>query len=165
MRLESALISSIALLLSLILFFLGIFFLIPFSQAKVANFITSHLVDIGVISLLFAVLLVACFIPLCRRRYLLIEMGDIRIQEQVLGEIAQKSLASFFPGKEVSCLAYVRQKHKVEILANLPYVGVEDQEQVLGQIEEKLAQVFAHQCGLTRKFLLNVSFRAKMPSS
>lgn len=112
-----------------------------------------------------AFVLTLCFMQLCRRRYLLVKMGGMEIQDKVLAQVAHKSIASFFPGMEVSCSARIYRKKKVEIVANLPYVTFEEQEQMLTNIEQKLANTFAHQCGLTREFLFNVSFRAKMPSS
>ena len=164
MRFESALISIIALLLGFLLFFSGLFFLMPSFQLKMTSYLEGHFVQCGLTCIFFSIVLIACFIPLCRRSYLFIEMGNTSIQDGVLSEMAQKSIAPFFPGKEVSCSAHVRRKRKVEILANLPYVKVEEQEQILEQIEIKLAGTLAHQCGLTGKFLLNVNFRAKIPS-
>ncbi len=164
MRLESTLISIVALLLGFLLFFSGLLFLVPLFQSKLVAYVEGHFVQCGIALILFSVLLIGCFIPLCKRSYLLIEMGDTSIQDCVLSEMAQKSIGLFFPGKEVNCTARIRSKQRVEILANLPYVKVEEQEQLLEAIEMKLVRTLAHQCGLTGKFLLNVSFKTKSPS-
>ncbi|MCH9609413.1 MAG: hypothetical protein S4CHLAM45_05540 [Chlamydiales bacterium] len=165
MRLESTLISLIALLLGTLLFFTGLFLVIPFFQLNLVSYLGGHLVSLGVLLIFFSMILLSCFTLLCKRRYLLVKMGGVSIQDRVFAEVARMSIAPFFPGKEVNCRSVIHGKRKVEILANLPYVKIEEQEMTLEKIEKTLALTLARRCGLTSEFLLNVSFQEKIPTA
>ncbi|MFN0064610.1 MAG: hypothetical protein ACKVOH_00050 [Chlamydiales bacterium] len=166
MRIESIVISMISLLLGGILLLLGTFFVAapyyPLFCHKMSLLLAEPgrvVVEIGVVFLLLSLLLLTAFYGLNKRRYLLIRMGECAIHENVLSELAKRSLAEIFPAQDVFCDVIVKRKGRVEILANIPYVRKENQKETLQQIEAKLSKTMASQCGFYKEFLFNVSFQ------
>lgn len=84
MRTENVLISLVALLLGLLLLIFGVLFVssayFSIFEATMVSYFSAHLFKIGVISLLFAFVLLGAFCALSRRRYLLVKMGAFQFK-------------------------------------------------------------------------------------
>jgi hypothetical protein len=168
MRTEHLLISLVGLLLGFILLFVGVFlFFVPYFESFLQilkQLITHHLAEISYLgSAIFFLGIVLLFLLLWlnRRRYLLIKMGTVSLQDRLIAYYAKESLQNLFPGQAVDCDVIVKRKKKVEILANLPFVEEENQENTLKEIEKELVAILHKQCQYDREFILNVSFSAQ----
>jgi len=151
MRTEHLLISLAALVLSFLLCGVG-FFLFFFPEAIVNVRLW------GLIFFSFGVALLATFSLLTRRRYLLIKMGGVSIHEKLLRHFASETLRELFPHHKIACDVTVHRKGRVEIMAQIPYLSEERQEQKLEEIEQALSAAFLKYCGWKEPFIFNVSF-------
>lgn len=160
---------TIAFLLSLTLFGLGILFLLlphaPYFHQQLITFLQDRMdlftwIGLGVFAL--GCLLFSVFYAMNRPGYLLIEMGPypIFIDNEAIATLVKKELEQLYPGKRLHCEVILRKKDKVEILTDLPAIEVEDLEERLNQIEKKLTSMLSTTCGYQREFIFNVSFRS-----
>jgi hypothetical protein len=85
-------------------------------------------------------------------------MGGISIVDHLINQLAEERLEKLFPGQVIECQTKVRHKKKVEIVAHLPFVFVDDQATTLEEVERELAALLHKQCCYVGAFILNVSF-------
>ncbi len=151
MRIEHLLFSLIALLLSFLFVFCGLFLLL-FPDAVL------NLKAIGITMLSLGVFLLLFFPLLVRRRYLLLKMGGVAIHERLVRHFAKESLQALFPNHTIDCDVILHKKGKVEILATIPYLSEMRREQKLEEIETHLSASLLKYCGCKDPFIFNVSF-------
>ena len=94
-----------------------------------------------------------------RRRYYHIRMGDLaaKVDEAVVDKYVSTYWKELFPGQEVACEVVVR-KNRIEIIADLPHVPVDQQHDMAIRIEKDLKELFAQVLEYRNPFLFNVSF-------
>ncbi len=167
MRASAIFLSLSGLLFSFFLLFAGIFFLLLpcFPQAwmayRAALSDTFFVSSCGLFLIGLGALLLIALAMMHRRRYLLVKMGGSRrllIKSDVFQKIALKCLQETFPHQKVDCDVIIKRRKEVCVIADLPFVVVEQRGAILEQIEEGLEQAFANLCGYTKEFLLNVQF-------
>ncbi len=146
MRAEHLLITVSALLLSFFLYGIG------------TLLIAFELLAWGLVSFLFGTLFLFLFYLVSRRRYMLIRMGSVAIDEKVIRQFAEDALQGLFPNQKIACEAIVHTKGKIEILADIPYLSEQRREQKLEEIETALCTTLLKHCGWKGTFIFNVSF-------
>lgn len=165
MRTEHLFLSLLGLAVGFMLVFAGfLLFLppfIPFYAKFLQALVEQHLTGISYfgLSLFFlGVLFLTLFNLLNQRRYLLIKMGGFTVKDRVVAHFAKETLEKLFPGQGVDCSVIIRNKRRIEILANIPHVEEKDRESTLQGIENALADVLQKQFHYDHEFLFNVSF-------
>lgn len=151
MRTEHLFFSLAGLLLSFILIGGGLFFIL-------FPHVIFDLRSVGIFSVSLGVFLLLIFFLLSRRRYLLLKMGGVEINEKLLCRFAQDTLQNLFPLHSVECDLILHKKGKIEILAHIPYLSEERREEKLEEIESALSVALLKYCGWKGSFIFNVSF-------
>lgn len=165
MKTQHLLISLVGLLLGFVMVCGGIFiFLVRFVPAielSLRSLILHHLAGLsycGLALLFCGVLFLTALARLSRRRYFLLKMGGVSVEDRLLAHFAEESLQKFFPDQAVACEVLSRAHGKIEIMANIPYLAEKRRDHILSEIERILILTLRKQCQYERDFILNVSF-------
>ncbi len=165
MKRQHLLISLLGLLLGFLMICGGLFlFLIrylPNLELAIRALILNHqerLSYFGLCLFLSGLLFLAALFRLSRRRYFLLKMGGVSIEDRVLAHFAEESLQKFFPGQSVACEVFGRAQGKIEIMANIPPLSESSREHILNEIERVLVLTLKKQCQYDGEFVFNVSF-------
>ncbi|MEZ5315570.1 MAG: hypothetical protein R3E91_05130 [Chlamydiales bacterium] len=153
MRIERILISLTALFLSCFLIVFG-FLLWAFPEILI------DLESVGVFFLSLGFLLLLLFLFLMRRRYLLLKMGGVSIDERLVVHFVKEVLKELFPKSKVDCDVILHKHQKMEILANIPYLSEESCEPQLEEIETRLSAELLKHFGLNYAFIFNLNLEA-----
>ena len=158
-------VSLIGLFLGFFLIFAGIFLFaapyIPALSSALRSLVINHLESLstfGLILLFMGALTLTLLMLLNRRRYFLLKMGGVSVEDSLISHFAQESVQKFFPDQTVECDVIVKRGGKLEILANIPHLPEETKSQTLHAIEKELTVLLLKQCQYTRDFTLNLSF-------
>ena len=168
MRTEHLLISLVGLCLAFLMLFGGIFLFfspyVPLFERTLHSLFFQHLMGVsyfGLALFFLGVMFLSMLVWLNRRRYLLLKMGTVSVEDRLIAHFAKTSLQTLFPDQPIECDVIVKKKKKLEILANVPFVQEEDQERTFKEIERVLVSVLQKQCQYDRDFTLNVNFLAE----
>ncbi len=163
MRAEHLLISLTGLFFCFIMVFAGIFLFFAPNIPNFAENLDRHLTAIsrmGLALFLLGALFLTFLLMLNKRRYLLLKMGGVSIEDSLIAHFAKESLQPLFPNKLIDCDCVIKRNH-IEILANLPFVDLESREETLIECEKRLKVVLQRQCQYDKEFIYNVSFSTK----
>ncbi|MFC2049121.1 hypothetical protein ACFLR2_00395 [Chlamydiota bacterium] len=165
MKKQHLLISLVGLMLGFMMVGAGTFlFLVQYVPAvkwALRSLILFHLEGLsacGLVLLFCGVLFLTALARLNQRRYFLLKMGGVSIEDRLLAHYAQESLQKFFPDQPVACEILSRAHGKIEIMANIPQIPEIRREHILSEIERALILMLRKQCQYERDFIFNVSF-------
>ncbi len=165
MKSQHLLISLVGLLLGFAMVCLGIFLFlaryVPAIELALRSLFLNHLKEFsycGLALFFCGVLFLVALARLSRRRYFLLKMGGVSIEDRLLAHFAQESIQKFFPDKSIACEVLARTNGKIEIMANLPFLAEQQREHILAEIERVLVLTLRKQCQYEQGFIFNVSF-------
>ena len=165
MKHQHLLISLMGLLLGFVMVCSGIFLFlaryVPVIELAIRSLFFNHLTGLsycGLVLFFCGVLFLIAIARLSRRRYFLLKMGGVSMEDRLLAHFAQESIQKFFPDKSIACEVVARTSGKIEIMANLPFLAEEQREHILTEIERVLVLTLRKQCQYDQSFIFNVSF-------
>ena len=150
-RFEVVFVSLVALLLGLILLVVGVafavspYYALPLHALQV--FGMKPLLG-GTVLAFIGFSLLLSFFSLTKRRFLRFRTSGYSISEDVLADLARRSLCTLYPN--ASCEVIVRRGKQLELTTN---ISVSEEE--LEKVEALLQETFAKSCGFTDSFRLN----------
>lgn len=161
---------------SLISFIIAIFFIllgivnimIPWSDEvrySLVKFILEDSLAISLFGFAFVVVGVAIAINILlntRRKYYQLKMGTkaIKVDEAVISQYLAHYWKQLFPSTDTPCRLSIR-KNKIHIVADLPFLPMLEQRQLLERIKQDLEALFEKQLGYKDEFYLSASFQDK----
>ena len=152
-RFELIFVSLVALFLGLMMVIVGVAFAIsPAFSLPLRALSIFKLGPLygGIVLAVVGFSLLLAFYSLNRKRFLKFKTAGYSVSEEVLADLAQRSLRQRYPN--CVCDVVVKRGEKLEVTANVPA-----KEEELDQIEALLQEAFAESCGFKEPFKLNLS--------
>lgn len=163
-------------LYSLIQFVIALFFIlvgivgmmIPWSSAvrtKLVQFIQNDALAISLFSFAFLIIgtaLATYIIMNSKRRYYHIRSDKytVKVNEAIIEQYVSSYWKQLFPNRDIPS-HIVLKKNKIQITADLPYLPMDQQQNLLERIKADLETLFKQQLGAKSEFNLFASFQAK----
>lgn len=165
MRGSHILISLVGLVIGFLMLSAGSFLFLTASlpqASQAARFVLQHHLEglsyCGLVIFFLGLLFLSLLFYLNRRRYLLLIMGNVSVDEKVVAQCVHQSLEFFFPGQPVESDLILTRSGRIKIFANIPTLSEENREHTLQEIEAALNRLLIKQFFYNRPFLFNVSF-------
>ena len=147
-----------------ILLSIGVFLIQAFESLKIdaLNFLLQDnlfLPIFGFIVLLIGVAIVFYAYDSLKKRYHLVQSskGDYCLEEKVFKDSVNAYWKNVFPDKEIQTLIVLNKKD-LKIVANLPFVSLDQQKDFLSKIDKDLKDILHNQIGYYKPYTLSISF-------
>lgn len=134
----------------------------PFARTEVITFLLEHPNLIALFGLLFiAIGLISFFylIQSTKRKYYTLKSQklEIDVSESVISKYLRSYFRELYPYSDVPCQVELK-KRRAEVTADLPFVPVNEQKELLKRIEEDLTAIFRDQIGYRNELKVSISF-------
>lgn len=158
--------TALTLILALFFILLGVFaFLLAFSlsiQLLSINLIQNHFWVWFFLGLGFFIVggaLTAYVLLTRRKKYLTTQTGNhqIKVSEAVIDEYLKSYFEKLYPQEHIP-YRFLIKKRKMQIIADLPYIPLEEQKRVLKSIESDLETILSHYLGYNSGLEISISF-------
>jgi hypothetical protein len=156
----------LSFILALFLFVVGFLSLSvalsPFARTEVVSFIlenSTYLLLFGIVFLTIGAISFFYLAQNFKRRYYTLKSGQVEIDvsERVIEKYLQNYFKELYPFNEVPCQIDLNKK-RAAVIADLPYVPVQEQKALLRKIEEDLTSLFRDQIGFRHELKVSISF-------
>jgi hypothetical protein len=158
---------------SLITFLIAIFFvllgfigvLIPWSgavRAEVISLVTEHSIAISLFGFTFIAIGIAVAFQILlatRLSYYQFTVGNdkVEVSEEVILKYLNGYWHSLFEGQEIPCNVSLKN-NKIHVTADIPFVALPQQEDLLEKIQKELSELFFDFLGYRQEFHLEIGF-------
>ena len=94
-----------------------------------------------------------------RKRYITIKQGanETTISEKAINDYIRTYFSRQFPSREIP-YRFTLSKNAFHLIADLPFIPLEDQKQIVERIEEDLQKIFREYLGYDKQLTFSFSF-------
>lgn len=134
----------------------------PYARAEAITFLLESTNLIILFGLLFIVIGIISFFYLVqstKRKYYTLKSQklEIDVSESVIIKYLKNYFRELYPYNDIPCQVELK-KRRAEITADLPFVPVAEQKELLKKIEEDLTSIFRDQIGYRNELKVSISF-------
>jgi hypothetical protein len=145
--------------------------LIPWSfqiRTSIVHFISENPIALfffGFSTVLIGAALISTIVFNAQRRYYHIQSGShpITLSETVVYDYLDSYWKSLFPAQETPCRVLIKKK-KIQVTADLPFVPILEQKNLLEKIERDLLEMFRDILGYREDLDVSISFASETKS-
>lgn len=113
----------------------------------------------GFIALLIGVAIIFHVFDSLKKRYHHVQSkkGDYYLEEKVFKDSISTYWKNLFPDQEIQTLIILNKKN-LKIVANLPFISLDKQKDLLSKIDRDLKNILHNQIGYYKPYVLSISF-------
>ncbi len=163
MRTANVFMSAIHLLITMLIFAIGFFFVTLYFYPNILFYFVNHIIDkpqvilkLGFFTLLLALVLFSIFYIINKAQYVkfTMEKNKFHIDSKLIKTYIEKYLESTFPDKKSKFEICVLPKEKLEIIATVDCL--DDQKEFLLNIEKKIGELLLKQLNYQKDFIFTL---------
>lgn len=134
----------------------------PFARTETITFLlenTNLIVLFGILFIAIGIISFFYLIQSTKRKYFTLKSQklEIEVSESVIHKYLKSYFRELYPYNDIPCQVELK-KRRAEVTADLPFVPINEQRELLKKIEEDLTSIFRDQIGYRNELKVSISF-------